>query len=145
MQTPKHINERLRVLIDHFTQGNAAAFAREIKVVQQGFDRLLKQNKTNWRYPTVKPEIIDKILIKYPHVNKIWLLSGAGTMLRILEDPQETLSSVPPSDLTHSYDQTVLSHFYLPVAINEKLTKLSEASGKSHSRIVSELIEQANL
>ena len=145
MRAPTQINERLRLLIDHFTQGNAAAFAREIKVVQQGFDRLLKPNKETGRYPAVKPEIVDKILIKYPHVNEIWLLSGAGSMLRVLEDPQQTLSSVPPSDLTHCYDQTVLSHFYLPVAINEKLTKLSEASGKSHSRIVSELIEQANL
>ena len=134
MRILKYPNERLRLLIDHFTDGNVAAFAREIKEVQQALDRLFKPSKTSGRFPAVKFEIYEKILIRYPDVSQIWLLSGAGPMLRILEDPK-----------TRYEGETCPCYFDLPVTVDEKLKKLSEKSCKSQSQILSELIDQADL
>jgi len=93
MQTYTHINARLKLLVNHFTYGNAAAFAKSIHVVQQGFDRLLKPDKNTGRFPTVKPELVSKILNKYPDINGIWLLSGAGLMLHSMS--QQELQDSP--------------------------------------------------
>jgi len=145
MQTPQNPNERIRVLIDHFTKGNAAAFARSIHVVQQGFDRLLKPDKKTGKFPFVKHEIVDKIVGQYPDVSKIWLLSGGGPMLlsMLLLDPIHTFHSEPSLDLlAGGQTERVSCNFYLPVDIDQKLKKISESSGKSCGQILSELIAQ---
>ena len=87
-------NKRLVTLVKHFAKGNAAAFARSIGVAQQRFDRLLKPNKNSGKYPLVKPEMTDAILAKYSSVQKIWLLSGSGSMLNTLEDPSSDFLAI---------------------------------------------------
>ncbi|MDR2584706.1 MAG: hypothetical protein LBC84_00550 [Prevotellaceae bacterium] len=77
-----NINQRIRILVDHFTEKNATRFANSIGVVQQRFDRILKVNEKTKKYPLVKQEIIDAILSVYPNVNKIWLYMGEGPMLQ---------------------------------------------------------------
>jgi len=134
MQISAHVNERLKILINHFTHGNAAAFARRIHMVQQGFDRLLRPDKKTGRFPIVKPEIISKILNKYPDVNLIWLLSGSGLMLnsmvnKELKDFQYALMPASPSgipcyqvDFMHNFSiiqnkQTDLICYYIDCKI----------------------------
>jgi len=105
------INLRLAALVKHFTDGNAAAFARSIKVAQQRFDRLLKPDKESGKYPIIKPEIVEKILTRYPNVRDIWLLSGSGPMLDTMEDLKPSFhislpSGVPyfPLDFIHEFE-----------------------------------------
>ena len=80
MQT-ETINQRIRKLIDYLSNGNAAQFARSIRMVQQRFDRLLKPNKKTGIYPMVKPEVIHVITKTYPRVNIMWLYLGEGPMI----------------------------------------------------------------
>ena len=102
MQTlSTEINLRLVTLVKHFTHGNAAAFARNIQVMQQRFDRLLKPNRKTGKFPMVKPEIIRDILKQYPSVHDVWLLSGAGPMLHTLEDAPASFQISPPSGVPY--------------------------------------------
>ena len=82
-------NQRIRLLVDRLTEGNAARFAKSIGVVQQRFDRLLKPNKKTDKYPAIQTDISDSILQTYPNVSNIWLHSGEGPMMRDqLQDPR---------------------------------------------------------
>jgi hypothetical protein len=87
MRISPEINIRINELVNHFTKGNVAAFARSIHVTQQRFDRLLKPVKKSGKFPMVKLDIVRAILFQYPNVHEVWLLSGAGPMLNTLEEP----------------------------------------------------------
>jgi len=95
------INIRLKMLVERFTKGSASAFAHSIHLKQQSFDRLLKKNKKNGKFPGVKPEIYDAILKKYPSVQKVWLYTGEGPMLNTIEDPQSPFHISPHSDVPY--------------------------------------------
>ena len=117
MRTSSEINLRLLKLVEHFTGGNAAAFARSIHIAQQRFDRLLKPVKESGKYPMVKPEIVDMILAQYKMVNDIWLLSGSGSMIKTLIDSPESFVAPPPTeapfyrvDFIHEYELILNKH-----------------------------------
>jgi len=111
MRSSIETNERLKELVKHYTQGNAAAFAKSIEVTQQRFDRLLKIDKKSGKYPAVKGEMINAILDKYPNVQDVWLLAGRGEMLNTLNETPESFIPTPPSgipyysaDFAHEFD-----------------------------------------
>ena len=101
MHTPTETNLRLVELVKHFTDGNAAAFARSINVSQQSFDRLLKVDRKSGKFPMVKPELIRAILTQYPEVHKVWLYTGVGSMLNTIEDPKSSFHVSPPSGVPY--------------------------------------------
>jgi len=105
------INQRILELVKHFTNRNAAAFARTIQIGQQRFDRLLKPDKKSGKFPMVKPEIVTVILAQYPLVSEVWLLSGAGSMIKTVVDSLTSVQSLTPSgvpfyhvDFIHEYE-----------------------------------------
>lgn len=101
MQPETEINGRLSMLVKHLCKGNAAAFARSIRVTQQRFDRLLKSDKKSGKYPMVKPEMIETILAKYPTVNKVWLHTGLGPTFNALTDPHPDFLAVKQSGVPY--------------------------------------------
>jgi len=117
MRTSSDINLRLIELVKHFTDGNAAAFARSIQIAQQRFDRLLKPVKKSGKFPIVKPEIVNMILTQYETVSEIWLLSGSGPMIKTLDTSPASFVSPPPPgapfynvDFIHEYDLIINKH-----------------------------------
>jgi len=117
MRTSSDINLRLIELVKHFTDGNATAFARTIQIAQQRFDRLLKPVKKSGKFPIVKPEIVNMILAQYESVSEVWLLSGAGSMIKTLVTSPASFAAPPPIgvpfynvDFIHEYDLIMNKH-----------------------------------
>ena len=74
------INGRVKTIIDKYSDGNIAEFARSLNgISQQRLDRLFKKDKRNNKYPSVHTEITQAILDKYP-INPNWLMTGEGDM-----------------------------------------------------------------
>jgi len=141
MNSSSDINLRLVTLVQHFSKGNAAAFARSIHVAQQRFDRLLKPDKKNGNYPMVKYEMTDAILDKYPSVQSDWLFSGKGTMINTVDDPPSAYVhqlGVPyyALDFIHEYDliQSRVAesiHSYFDIKIFNQADFWCHVSGRS--------------
>lgn len=76
-----NLNERIKKIIDIKCQGNVSDFTRKTGL-STGFLSKIKDS--------AQPKTINKIIDKYPDVNKIWLLTGEGEMLKgesVVEEP----------------------------------------------------------
>lgn len=71
------VNQRINLLVTHFTKGVRAAFAQQVGVSQQGIHNLLSGRQGE---PSFK--VLAGILKAYPSVNADWLMTGQGQMLR---------------------------------------------------------------
>lgn len=87
MELPE-LNKRIKRLIDTYSSGNIADFARSLEnISRQRLDRLFKIDTRSNKYPSVHTDITQAILEKYP-VNPNWLMTGEGEPL-IQEETKE--------------------------------------------------------
>ena len=81
MNLYQQINQRLKEVVQLFANGNVSMFARVIGVSQQRFDRILKPNPQNGKYPAIPRDVMQSIFQHYPQLDAVWLLSGHGNLL----------------------------------------------------------------
>lgn len=87
------INGRVKAIIDKYSDGNIAEFARSLNgISQQRLDRLFKKDKRNNKYPSVHADITQAILEKYP-VSPNWLMTGEGEPF-IKEESKDDISII---------------------------------------------------
>lgn len=89
------IGDRIEQLIIHFygnERGNKSRFAKDMDVNLN--------NVTNWigRNDGVGKNVINRIIDRFPSVNKNWLLVGVGTMLNDENKSQDAERSGTPKD-----------------------------------------------
>lgn len=77
------INQRIEMLIKHFSNGKQGEFARKISVAQSNISSVVSGRSASPSY-----EMIQKIITTYP-VNSDWLISGKGAMLKEVEKKEE--------------------------------------------------------
>jgi hypothetical protein len=71
------VSERIKILFQHFGDGNLSAFAREISVSAQAIRDLMKGEKGGPSWP-----VLQNILRAFPSISTDWLVLGKGKMLR---------------------------------------------------------------
>lgn len=75
-------NQRLLMLVNHFSNGNVADFVELIKLGKhQNFNRIFNIDKRNGKYPSIPAEVLNCIQLNLKDVNYDWLLTGNGRML----------------------------------------------------------------
>lgn len=107
------INQRILRIIEHFCDGNKAEFARKVGEKPQTI--------SSWMVRNVGRSITDKILINFPEVSNVWLLTGEGEMLNdacttkvitteeaYREATQQGMSLIPEVNFRFSAGQTQL-------------------------------------
>lgn len=78
-----HKNKRIRDLVQHFADGNVAAFVSMVPgVSHQTINRLFNIDSRTGKYPGVSSNIIDAITKALPAVNLQWISTGEGPMIR---------------------------------------------------------------
>lgn len=135
MELPE-LNKRLKELINYYSDGNVADFARKIGVEHQKLNRNFNIDSRNKKYPTPSSEIIQKTLDNLDNVNGNWLISGSGSMLKddntpIYAETQEQyekaiaegLKMIPEVDFTFTAgpeivlsDENIIRYWHLPDA-----------------------------
>lgn len=75
-------NQRIKIIIDTFCDGNELLFSKEIGVSQPRINRLFNIDNRSGKYPLPSLEIIQSIINKFVNVSSEWLLSGRGKMLK---------------------------------------------------------------
>jgi hypothetical protein len=71
------VSERIKILFQHFGDGNLSAFSREIGVSAQAIRDLMKGEKGGPSWP-----VLQNILRAFPSVSTDWLVLGQGPMVR---------------------------------------------------------------
>lgn len=89
------INNRLLMLVDHYFNGNKKSFANKIGEVQQKFNRIFNVDSRSGKFPSVKTELVDKILKAFPEVSKIWILAGKEPMLLSQDEKMDVANDDP--------------------------------------------------
>jgi hypothetical protein len=126
------INRRIFELVNIKTAGIISKFASEIGIQQQPLDRLFRVDKRSGKgnYPIPKPELIDKILNRFPDVNRIWLLTGIGEMTSNLPDkpPDITTQYTPNRPLSQEdmMSEIVLTNKMLAIQHGELIKMLAK-------------------
>jgi hypothetical protein len=82
------IHQRIQMLIDHFSTGNAAAFGRGCDMLPSVLASIVggRQSKPSF-------EALEKILAGYIAVSAEWLVMGRGPMLRAPMELQQPLTT----------------------------------------------------
>ena len=81
MNLYQQTNQRLKEVVQLFTNGNVSMFARVLNISQQRFDRLLKPNPRTGKYPAIPRDVVQAIFQQYPQLDPVWFLSGHGNQL----------------------------------------------------------------
>lgn len=83
------INRRIRDVVAHFANGNVSKLIRELNtdgidvvITQQKVNRLFNIDTRTHKYPGVPNYIIDALTQTYSQLNKAWILTGEGSMLK---------------------------------------------------------------
>jgi hypothetical protein len=71
------VSERIKILYNHYGNGNLSAFARGLNVSAQAIRDLMKGEKGGPSWP-----VLQNILQAYPAISTSWLLLGHGPMLQ---------------------------------------------------------------
>lgn len=75
------INERVRILVDHYAKGSVKRFSEIINLSSsQKLNRVFNLDKRNNEYPEVSSDILLSIANMLSDVSAEWLLTGSGTM-----------------------------------------------------------------
>lgn len=89
------MNNRIRLLIDKFANGNVKKFAEALdNISQQRLNRIFLKDKRTGKFPGIPEEIITAIPKKFP-VNTVWLLTGEGNMI-LSDETAGYLEHAPP-------------------------------------------------
>jgi DNA-binding XRE family transcriptional regulator len=72
------VSQRIKILYEHFGNGNLSAFARQIGVTAQTIRDLMKGEKGGPSWP-----VVQHILQAFPSVSTDWLVLGEGEMLKL--------------------------------------------------------------
>lgn len=97
------LNNRIKKLIDTYSSGNIADFARSLEnISRQRLDRLFKIDTRSNKYPSVHADITQAILEKYP-VSPNWLMTGEGEPF--IEDETKEDSRVLNTDINERIKQ----------------------------------------
>lgn len=75
------INERIQLLISHFTNGNKRAFANKL-----GLSATVIENVVGKRGGKPSFDVLEKIAFAFATVNTKWLLTGTGTTFKNTSD-----------------------------------------------------------
>lgn len=94
---PHEITQRINNLVYRFSEGNRKTFAERINLPQQNFNRLFNIDKRTKKYPKPTEEIVEKVLLAFPEVNRVWLLTGEGDMIANMDD-QKIETHLTPKD-----------------------------------------------
>lgn len=90
------MNERLKIFIEHLKKvrivHNFADFA-----TQMGKNRSIISEMINGKR-VISELFVQEIVNKFPQLNKDWLLTGTGSMLKNLEDQPENPAVEKPED-----------------------------------------------
>lgn len=75
------VNRRVYDLVVKYENGNVRKFAERIGVTQQVLNRIFKKDGRNGKYPSVSPDIKNRLLNNLG-IDEISLLTGDGNMLK---------------------------------------------------------------
>lgn len=103
------LNKRVLLLIEKYSSGNVADFARRIDIVHQLLNRCFNIDTRNGKYPKVTIDIVIKILEVFPELNTKWLLTGDDPMIADSEIINNKLNGVPFWNLPVSAGRTIES------------------------------------
>jgi phage repressor protein C with HTH and peptisase S24 domain len=78
------INQRIKILVDHFSQGNKSAFARLAGISNQSLSEIIGQRGNAPSFSALQ-----KMAQSFPDVREGWLLLGEGPMLKSTPSPEE--------------------------------------------------------
>lgn len=73
-------NQRVKILIDEYCDGNELRFSKEIGISQPRINRLFSLDPRSGKFPIVSFEIIQAIINKYITLSAEWLISGRGNI-----------------------------------------------------------------
>lgn len=66
------MNERIKMIIDHYCDGNQARFAQMMNVTPQ--------NVNTWLVRSIGSHVVNRIVETLPNISRRWLLDGEGDM-----------------------------------------------------------------
>lgn len=98
-----NINERISLIIKEKST-SATKFAEEINFNQSNLSKILRHERK------VPDKLKTKVLQRYKDINRVWLLTGEGEMLKT-EAPQENLKEISFED-AHKYPKGVLIPYF---------------------------------
>ena len=81
MEVLPPINQRIKYLVDYYSNGVVRVFAEKLGVSQQTLNRIFNIDTRTEKYPVPTTEILVAITNMFVNVNTRWLLSGKGNML----------------------------------------------------------------
>ena len=91
-----NIQERISLVIK-YSKYSPSAFAKAIKFNQSNLSKILNSKRD------VNSNLIDAICNKYPEINKVWLLTGEGSMLQKNEASPRTMDVIVGIPLVSQY------------------------------------------
>lgn len=98
MELPE-LNNRIKEVVEYFTQGNVKAFAGQLaNISQQRLDRIFKLDTRTGKFPSVPDDVLVEISKKFPEINLVWLLTGTGSMFTEGNNSNAVLDN--PKDVT---------------------------------------------
>ncbi len=103
MELPE-ITNRIKKLIEHFSDGNVADFVRLTKISShQVLNRIFSIDKRSGKYPKPSSGILIPIQTNLTEINYNWLLTGEGPMLKsesneLVSIYKKEVSQVPEDD-----------------------------------------------
>lgn len=82
MDLDQHPGKKIKWIIEHFENGNTAAFARKVFLTAPTVDAYIKEN--------TKPgyDAVQNILRAYPEINIHWFILNQGPIKRELSDTE---------------------------------------------------------
>ena len=89
------VNERIGLMVNHFTGGNKSAFAKLAIINNQSLAEIL-----GGRQSAPSFETLQKLINTFPDVSVEWIMTGRGSMLR-----NEVEQPSPPQTLTPTSEQ----------------------------------------
>lgn len=124
-------NDRILFIIKHFCEGNKAEFARIMDEKPQTVNGWLRRENGM--------SVLNKILGRFPEINKSWLLTGEGNMLSD-NIPVPKSKDVPEAD-ADIYHQMMKAISELSAQV-ERMNDINERNSRTIERLTELLFEK---
>lgn len=117
------INDRIKAVIMHYSNGVVSAFADLIEgVSQQKLNRLFNIDTRTNKYPLATTDILVAITEKFVEINPAWLLTGVGEMFLPVAGSGVKYTSTPDGNLQNVDVSEPKSAYILTPKTGEILT-----------------------